>query len=142
VPLIDQPIEILLVEDSVSDAKLFERWLSASALVKTIHLVHDGEMALSFLRGDGQFADVSRPDLVLLDVNLPRMSGLEVLAEVKSDPYLAKIPIVMLTSSVFETDHQQADDLRVDLFLPKPADADEFNALVESLETFWRDRSK
>jgi CheY-like chemotaxis protein len=138
--MIDQPIEVLLVEDSVSDAKLFQRWLSESDLVKSIHLVHDGESALGFLRGDGRFADTPRPDLLMLDINLPRMSGLEVLAEVKSDPALAEIPVVMITSSVFESDHQKAQDLQVDLFLSKPADADEFTALVESVEAFWQKR--
>lgn len=138
----EEPIEILLVEDSVSDAKLYERWLSESALVKSIHLVRDGETALDFLRGDGPFTGVSPPDLVLLDVNLPRMGGLEVLAEVKSDSRLAKIPIVMMTSSVFEDDQRQAHELQVDLFVRKPSDADEFTALVKSLEAFWRERNK
>jgi CheY-like chemotaxis protein len=138
--MIDQPIEVLLVEDSVSDAKLFERWLSESELVKCIHLVHDGESALQFLRGDGRYAGTPQPDLVMLDINLPRMSGFEVLAKVKSDPALAKIPVVMITSSVFETDHQKAQDLQVDLFLSKPADADEFTALVRSVEAFWQRR--
>jgi len=132
-------IEILLVEDSASDAKLIDRWLRGSALVRDIHVVHDGEAALDFLRGKGQFAHRVRPDLVLLDLNLPRMSGLEVLTEIKRDSKLAGIPVVILSSTVFADDQQQAENLQAGLFVPKPSDADEFTALVQSLEAFWRE---
>lgn len=134
-------IEILLVEDCPSDAKLAVRWLAASPLVKSVHVVADGEQAMAYLRGGPPFANAPRPQLVLLDLNLPRMSGFEVLEALKSDPELASIPAIVLSGSAFAEDERRARELQASLCLRKPCDADEFTAMVAAVETFWRSRA-
>jgi CheY-like chemotaxis protein len=129
-------MDILLVEDSPSDAKLTSRWLKESDRVGAVHAVSDGEQALAFLRRQDAFANAPRARLVLLDVNLPRMSGFEVLAEIRKDVALSQLPVIMLSSSNFADDRGRAREMQADLYVLKPGDADEFAALVDTVEAF------
>ena len=135
-------IDVLLVDDNPNDAKLAVLWLRASPLVKSVQVVADGEQALKYLRGRDPFADAPRPQLVVLDLNLPRMSGFEVLAEMKSDPELAGIPAIVLSASGFAEDERRARDLQASLYLQKPSDGDGFTAMVSAVEAFWRTHSQ
>jgi CheY-like chemotaxis protein len=132
-------VEILLVDDCASDAKLLLRWLEGSSMVRQVHVVHNGEEALAFLERRATEPKNPLPDLVLLDVNLPRMSGFEVLSRLKADARLARISVVVLSSSSFAEDRQRASDLQARLFLHKPSDADEFAALVQAIESLCRE---
>ena len=107
----DEQIAILIVDDSRSDAQLLRRWLSGSRVVRDVHMVHDGREAVDFLRGANGLAPALRPRLVLLDVNLRRMTGFEVLAEIKSQPELASLPVVVLSGSAFDEDRRRAQEL-------------------------------
>jgi two-component system, chemotaxis family, response regulator Rcp1 len=132
-----QPIEILLVEDNPADVRLIREALTTSALWSKLSVVKDGLEALDFIRSAGQFARAIRPDLVLLDLNLPKKDGREVLAEVKQDPDLAPIPVVVLTSSSAEEDVLKAYSLHANCFITKPVDLGEFVNVVKSIEDFW-----
>lgn len=130
-------IEILLVEDSPSDADLALDALRRSKVPNRVHVVEDGVEAIEFVRQRGTYAKHPRPDLILLDLNLPRKNGREVLAELKSDPDLATIPVIVLTTSVADEDILSAYRLHANCYLSKPVDLAQFTALMQSIEDFW-----
>lgn len=130
-------IEVLLVEDNPADADLTREALEASKLVLNLSVVVDGEQCIDFLRHSGRFSGAPRPDLILLDLNLPRISGREVLAEIKGDPDLRTIPVVVLTSSAAETDVVQSYDLGANCYITKPVDLNSFMSIVASVNEFW-----
>jgi len=132
-----KPIEILLVEDCVDEAELTMEALRDGRVRNRIHWVEDGEEAMAFLHRQGRFAAAPRPDLILLDLRLPKMSGHEVLAEVKSDPDLKRIPVVIMTESDDEKDVRRAYDGYANCYVTKPVDMDKFIEAVKSIEEFW-----
>ncbi len=132
-----EPIEILLVEDNPGDARLTVEALRDARITNRLSVVGDGEEALAFMRGQGRFAGGRPPDLVLLDLNLPRMNGREVLAVVKNDPDLRRIPIVVLTSSRSEEDVVRSYDLHANAFVTKPVDMESFMRVVHGIAEFW-----
>ena len=131
------PIEILLVEDSPSDARLTVEALSEAKLRNHLSAVEDGVQAMQFLRREAPYAGAPRPDLIMLDLNLPRKDGREVLAELKADPDLKSIPVVVLTTSKAEQDIVRAYDLHANCYITKPVDFDQFIGVVHSIESFW-----
>ena len=131
------PIEILLVEDSPSDTELTIEALKKGKVNNRISIVEDGVQAMEFLRRQGVYAQAPRPDLVMLDLNLPRKDGREVLADMKSDPSLRSIPVVVLTTSRAERDVLQAYQLNANCYITKPVDFKQFIELVKSIEHFW-----
>jgi CheY-like chemotaxis protein len=133
----DDMIQILLVEDSPDDADLTVDALRDGRVRNRITVVEDGIEAMAFLRREGQYVAAPRPDLILLDLNLPRKNGREVLAEVKQDPELRRIPVVIMTSSDDEKDILAAYNLHVNCYVTKPVDLDQFIAVVKSIEHFW-----
>lgn len=130
-------IEILLVEDNPADVRLTQEALRESTISNHLHAVGDGEEALRFLRREGTHAEAPRPDLVLLDLNLPRMSGREVLEQVKEDPDLRRIPVVVLTTSEAEQDILHSYDFHANAYVRKPVDFDQFTEVVRLIEDFW-----
>jgi two-component system, chemotaxis family, response regulator Rcp1 len=130
-------IEILLVEDSAGDADLARETLAESKVRNTLHVVGDGEEAMAFLRHTGKYAHAPHPDLVLLDLNLPKKSGREVLAEMKADAHLRRIPVVVLTVSKAEQDILKAYDLHANCYITKPIDLLQFVKVVKAIEDFW-----
>jgi CheY-like chemotaxis protein len=134
---VGEPIRILLVEDSPGDVVLTAEALRDARVANELHVVRDGEEAMRFLRGEGEHAGAPRPDLVLLDLNLPRMDGKEVLAAMRADPDLAGIPVVVLTTSTRDADILDAYDLRANAYVSKPVDFTRFLDVVRSLEGFW-----
>jgi len=132
-----EPIEILLVEDDSGDAKRTIDALKDGRLRNRITHVKDGLEAMAYLWREGEYANAPRPDLILLDLNMPRMNGQEVLAEVKEDPDLRRIPVVMMTSSEQEKDIMTAYNLHVNSYVVKPVDVDQFIGAVRSIEQFW-----
>jgi len=131
------PIEILLVEDNPDDACLTIDALRDGRVRNNITLIEDGVSALAFLRREGRYTAAPRPDLILLDLHLPRKSGHEVLAEIKQDPSLRRIPVVIMTGSDDEQDILKAYDLHVNCYVTKPVDLDQFIRVVKSIEHFW-----
>lgn len=134
---IGRAIEILLVEDNPGDVRLTIEGLNEGKVRNNLHVARDGVEALEFLRRQGPFADAVRPDLILLDLNLPRMDGREVLAEVKSDPKLKTIPVVVLTTSRADQDILNSYQLQANCYITKPVDFDQFINVVKSIEHFW-----
>lgn len=132
-----RPIEILLVEDSPSDVRLTREALSEGKILNTLSVVTDGIEALEFLRKLRQFVDSPRPDLILLDLNLPRMDGREVLREIKEDSDLKRIPVVVLTTSAAESDVDRAYELHANAYIKKPVDLIQFFETIRTLEDFW-----
>lgn len=132
-----QPIHILLVEDNPGDVRLAQEVFKEARVLNDLHVVFDGEEALAFLRGEGRHAGAPRPDLILLDLNLPKKDGLEVLAEIKADEGLRRIPVVMLTISKREEDVVRSYNLHANCFITKPVDLDQFLSVVRSIEDFW-----
>jgi len=132
-----KPIEVLLVEDNPDEAELTMEALREGRVRNRINWVEDGEEALAFLRKEGRHADAHRPDLVLLDLHLPRKGGLEVLAEIKAHPDWKRIPVVIMTSSSAEKDVLGAYDRHANCFITKPVDVDKFLEAVRSIEDFW-----
>lgn len=132
-----KPVEILLVEDNPGDVRLTMEALKDCRVRNNMQVARDGVEALASLRREGQYAGVSRPDLVLLDLNLPRKDGREVLAEMKADEGLRRIPVVVLTSSQAEEDILETYDLHVNCYITKPVDLDQFMKIVKSIEEFW-----
>ena len=130
-------IEILLVEDNEGDARLTREALRDCKIRNALHHVWDGEKAIDFLRRGGEYADAPRPDLILLDLNLPRMDGGEVLAEIKEDAELKRIPVVILTTSSFDADILRSYNLHANCFVTKPIDMVEFLKVVAAIEDFW-----
>jgi CheY-like chemotaxis protein len=131
------PVRLLLVEDNEDDADLMIKALQEGSLLLNIDAVEDGEEAMEFLRGQGRHAGAPRPHLILLDLHLPRMSGHEVLAEVKEDPDLRRIPVVIMTSSDRETAFVDAYNLHANCCVPKPTDQEEYAQTVMKIERFW-----
>ncbi|MGA2657612.1 MAG: response regulator [Verrucomicrobiota bacterium] len=132
-----RPVEILLVEDSPSDTELTVEALKEAKIRNHLSTVEDGVQAMAFLRRQGPFAGAPRPDLIMLDLNLPRKDGREVLAEVKADPGLKMIPVVVLTTSRAEQDVLRAYQLSANCYITKPVDFDQFLNVVRSIESFW-----
>lgn len=132
-----EPIKILLVEDQPADVRLTQEVLKQGKVANELFVAEDGEKAMEFLRREGRYADVPRPDLVILDLNLPRMDGKEVLQAIKGDPDLLKIPVLMLTTSAAEGDILDAYSHHVNAYITKPIDLDEFVTVVSSIEQFW-----
>jgi len=131
------PIEILLVEDNEGDVRLTREVLKDGRIRNTLNVVGDGVEALNYLRREGRFADTKSQDLILLDLNLPKMDGREVLAQIKADPDLRRIPVVVLTTSSSEIDILSAYDLHANCYITKPVDLDQFVKVVRSIEDFW-----
>lgn len=132
-----RPIEILLVEDSPTDALLTREALEQSKILNRMHRVENGVEALAFLRREGRYAGTPRPDLILLDLNLPKKSGIEVLQEIKEDEDLRIIPIVVLTTSKAEEDIVKSYDLHANCYITKPVDFDKFTEVIQSIREFW-----
>ncbi len=132
-----KPIEVLLVEDDPGDVVMTREALAESKVMNELHVVSNGEDALRFLRREAPYEDAPRPGLVLLDLNLPRVDGREVLAEVKSDPELRRIPIVVLTTSQAEEDIIRSYDLHANAFVSKPVDFDRFLEVVRQVDNFY-----
>ncbi|RLC93534.1 MAG: hypothetical protein DRI39_02595, partial [Chloroflexi bacterium] len=132
-----KPVEVLLVEDNPGDVRLTKEALKDGKVCNNLHVVEDGVEALAYLRREGKYQDAPRPDLILLDLNLPRKDGRDVLAEVKNDQRLKRIPVVVLTTSKAEEDVLKAYDLHVNCYITKPVDLDQFMNLVRAIEDFW-----
>jgi two-component system, chemotaxis family, response regulator Rcp1 len=132
-----RPIQILIVEDNPADARLVREVMRDSKILNEIHWVPDGVEALAFLRKQGKYADMPRPSLMFLDLNMPRKDGREVLREVKEDPELRRIPVVVMTSSQTEEDIARAYDHHANCYVRKPIDFDQFHQVVKDLENFW-----
>ena len=131
------PVQILLVEDSPGDIRLTREVLRDAKIANELHIVGDGEAAMSFLHRKGEYANARRPDLILLDLNLPRKDGREVLGELKDDAELHRIPVIVLTTSAAEQDILRSYDLQAACYITKPVDLDEFISVVRSIESFW-----
>lgn len=129
--------EVLLVEDSPGDVRLTREALKEGKVRNNLSHVADGVEAMAFLRREGKYADAPRPDIVLLDLNMPRKDGREVLAEMKSDENLKRIPVVILTTSEAEQDILKTYDLHANCYLTKPVDLEQFISIVKSVEDFW-----
>lgn len=137
-PEIDvHPIDILLVEDSVSDVRLTREALKEARVCNNLHVVGDGVAAMDFLRRKGKHKDASRPELILLDLNLPKKDGREVLEEVKADDDLKRIPVVVLTTSKAEEDIIRSYNLHANAYVTKPVNLDQFLHVINSLGQFW-----
>jgi two-component system, chemotaxis family, response regulator Rcp1 len=128
---------ILLVEDNAGDVRLTREALREADVSVELTAVPDGEQALAFLRGEGAHAGVARPDLILLDLNLPKKNGLEVLEEIKRDPELRRTPVIMLTTSSSARDVAACYDRGVNCYVVKPLDLDDFTRLVHAINSFW-----
>ena len=131
------PIEILLVEDSPGDVRLTREALRDAKVQNHLHVALDGIEAMNFLGRDGAHAKAPRPDLILLDLNLPRMSGREVLEQIKQDSELMSIPVVILTTSAAEEDVIRSYRLHANCYITKPVDLDQFIKVVKSIDNFW-----
>jgi len=132
-----KPIEILLVEDNPGGVRLTAEAFKENKLRNELHVVGDGVEAMAFLRREGKYASAPRPDLILLDLKLPKKDGREVLAEIKEDKNLRRIPVVILTSSKAEEDIIRTYDLHANCYVTKPVGLEEFIAVVKSIENFW-----
>ena len=132
-----RPVEILLVVDNPGDVRLTTEVLKDAKLYNNISVVGDGIEAIDFLRHQGGYTAAVRPDLILLDLNLPRMNGREVLEEIKGDPDLRHIPVVVLTTSSAEQDILKSYSLHANCYITKPVDLDQFSKVVSSIEEFW-----
>jgi CheY-like chemotaxis protein len=133
----DQPLSVLLVEDDPGDVVIAREALAAGRLSTDLNVVHDGVEAMAYLRQANGFSDATRPDLILLDLNLPRKSGHEVLAEVKQDPDLRRIPVVVLTTSQAQEDVAKSYDLHASVHVSKPADFDHYAEVVKQIDDFF-----
>jgi CheY-like chemotaxis protein len=133
----EREIEILLVEDNLADARLTIEAMKEAKVHNRLSHVHDGEEALAFLRQEAGYAEAPKPDLILLDLNMPRKDGREVLAAIKVDPRFKRIPVVVLTSSQAEEDILKAYNLNANCYVTKPVDFDQFLKVVRAIEEFW-----
>ncbi|HVU87617.1 MAG TPA: response regulator [Pirellulales bacterium] len=131
------PVEILLVEDNPGDVRLTQEVLREGKVRNTLRVAEDGEEALAMLRREGAFSESPRPDVILLDLNLPKKDGRTVLAEIKADPSLHRIPVVILTTSKAEEDVLRSYDLNANCYITKPVDLDQFINVVRMIEDFW-----
>jgi two-component system, chemotaxis family, response regulator Rcp1 len=132
-----RPIEIFLVEDNPADVRLTREALKDAKVLNNLHVVSNGEEAMNYLRKEKEFQDAVRPDLILLDLNLPRKNGHEVLAEIKEDPDLKRIPVVVLTVSSSDTDILKSYNLHANCYITKPVDLGQFLKVVKNIEKFW-----
>ena len=132
-----QPIEILLVEDNPGDVRLTQEAFKEGKVSNNLSVARDGVEALAFLRREGKYVGAPRPDVILLDLNLPRKDGREVLAEIKEDADLRRIPVVVLTTSQAEQDILKTYNLHANCYITKPVDLERFITVVKSIETFW-----
>lgn len=130
-------ISVLLVEDDPGDVMLVREAFAADKVGNTLYVVSDGVEAMRFVRGEGEYATIARPDLVLLDLNLPRKSGAEVLAEIKGDPRLSTIPVVVLTTSQAEEDILRSYEMHANAYVTKPVDFDRFGEIVRQIDEFF-----
>ena len=133
----DNPAEILLAEDNPGDVVLTKKALKQGKLANNLHVVADGVKAMRYLRQEAEYADAPRPDLILLDLNMPRKDGKEVLADIDEEDELSRIPVVVLTSSESEADIARSYELSANAYLTKPVDFDGFVEIVNRLEGFW-----
>jgi two-component system, chemotaxis family, response regulator Rcp1 len=131
------PIEILLVEDNPGDVRLTKEALKEGKVYSNLHTVKDGVEAMEFLRREGKYSSVPRPDIILLDLNLPKKDGREVLQEIKSDERLRRIPVVVLTTSKAEEDVLRTYDLHANCYVTKPVDLEKFMVVVKTIDSFW-----
>lgn len=132
-----KPVEILLADDSPGDARLTKEALKEGKLLHNLSVVEDGIEIMAFLRREGKYSDSPRPDLILLDLNMPKKDGREVLAEIKSDEQFKRIPVVILTISEAEEDVLKSYDLHANCYVTKPVDFNQFMKIVRSIEKFW-----
>jgi chemotaxis family two-component system response regulator Rcp1 len=132
-----KPIDILLAEDNLGDVRLAIETFKDAKIHNVVNVVQDGVEAMAYLRKQGKYANATRPDLILLDLNMPRKDGREVLKEVKEDPDLRRIPVVILTISQAEQDILKAYDLHANCYITKPVDLNQFNKIVQTIEDFW-----
>lgn len=132
-----RPIEILLVEDNPGDVRLTQEALKDAKVLNKLRVVSDGVEALAFLRRQGQYAHAVTPGLILLDLNLPKMDGRKVLAEIKEDPELKRIPVVVLTISKADEDIIKTYELHANCYITKPVDLEQFMEVVKAIENFW-----
>jgi len=132
-----RPVEILMVEDNAGDARLTEEALKDSKVINNLHHARDGVEALEFLRREGKHKNAPVPDIILLDLNLPRKDGREVLAELKAMPRLKNIPVVVLTTSDAEQDIVMSYNLHANCYITKPVDLDKFIEIIRGIENFW-----
>ena len=134
---IGKPIEILLVEDNPGDVRLVKESLKDIKVLNNLRVAKDGQEALDFLHREGDYAEAPHPDLILLDLNLPKKDGREVLAEIKADKDLKRIPVVVLTTSKAEEDILKSYNLQANCYITKPVDFDEFIKVIKSIKDFW-----
>lgn len=132
-----KPVEILLIEDNPLDVIMTREALEGGKVCNNLSVVEDGEQAMDFLHRKGTYADAPRPDLILLDLNLPRKDGREVLIEIKADPSLHHIPVIILTTSKAEEDVVKSYKLHANCFITKPVDLEQFTNVIKSIEDFW-----
>jgi chemotaxis family two-component system response regulator Rcp1 len=132
-----KPLDILLVEDNPADVRLTREAFHEGKILNHLIVARDGVEAMEFLRRRGQYAGAAKPDLILLDLNLPRKDGREVLAEIKSDPALMRIPVVVLTTSKAEMDIIKSYNLHANCYVTKPVDLEQFIVVVKSIDMFW-----
>ena len=130
-------IQILLVEDNPGDVRLTQEALKTIKLADALHVVRDGVEAIDYLHGDGRYAGATRPDLILLDLNLPRKNGREVLKEIKRDHALRRIPVVVLTTSRADDDILRSYDLHANSYIAKPINLDHFHHIVQTIGRYW-----
>ena len=135
--MINRPVEILMVEDNPTDVMLIQEALADTKMLSNLHVAEDGVQAMEFLHRQGEHASAPRPDMVLLDLNMPRKGGQEVLAEIKGDEHLKHIPTVILTTSRAEADIWKAYGLHANCYIPKPVDFDAFADIVRTIQNFW-----
>ena len=135
--IIARPIEILLIDDSPGDARLTMEALKENNVWNNLHTVEDGQDALAWLRREGKYSDAPRPDIILLDLNMPKKDGRHTLAEIKEDEYLKHIPVVVLTTSREQEDILQVYSLNANCYVTKPLDFEQFKRVVKSVAEFW-----
>jgi CheY-like chemotaxis protein len=133
----NRPVEILLVEDNPGDERLTREALKEGKVYSNLHWVKDGVEAMEFLRREGKYSDVPRPDIILLDLNLPKKDGREVLQDIKNDDALKRIPVVVLTTSKAEEDVLRTYNLHANCYVTKPVDLEKFIVVVKSIDVFW-----
>ena len=135
--IIGKPVEILIVEDNEGDVGLIEEVFEESKIKNSLHVAEDGEEAVLYLHGEGKFSGSPRPDIIILDLNLPNKDGREVLKQIKEDDNLHNIPVIVLTTSNAEKDILGVYDLHANAYVTKPLDFDQFMKVVGSIENFW-----
>ncbi len=132
-----KPVDILLVDDDEGDVLLTQKALKKGKIANSLCVARDGVEALQFLRQEGEFKDAPRPDMILLDLNMPRMDGRETLSEIKKDPELRTIPVIVLTTSDADQDIVKSYDLQASCYVTKPVDLEQFTQVVQTLQEFW-----